>query len=386
MAGQTLLCTAVGPELAVFEVDAATATLEPRGSARLPAAVQYAWPHPHLPLLYVASSDRMVGQPGRVHTLTALRWDAARAVLVPHGPAAQLPTRPIHLAADKAGECLLTACNDPSLLLVHRLDPDGSIGQLVEHHAPLDFGHYAHQVRSVPGGAQVILTTRGNDPTASRPEDPGALKLFDLTDGVLTSAQSVAPDGGYGFGPRHLDFHPSQPWVFVSVERQNQMQVFKLERGRLSDRPLFTRSTLSGDITPRQWAGAVHCHPNGRHVYVANRSDWVADVDGQETQLGGENSLAVFDIDPLTGTPALVQSVDARGCHVRCFAIDPGGSLLVAASTRPRQVRNAGGSQTLPAGLSLFRVGADVRLDYIRRQAIEVGSASLFWIGMMRLA
>ena len=41
-----------------------------------------------------------------------------------------------------------------------------------------------------------------------KPEEPGALKVFDYADGVLSNEVSVAPNGGYGFGPRHLDFHP----------------------------------------------------------------------------------------------------------------------------------------------------------------------------------
>jgi 6-phosphogluconolactonase len=46
-----------------------------------------------------------------------------------------------------------------------------------------------------------------------KPEDPGALKLFSFREGQLTNLMSVAPNRGYGFGPRHLDFHPSLPLV-----------------------------------------------------------------------------------------------------------------------------------------------------------------------------
>ena len=60
---------------------------------------------------------------------------------------------------------------------------------------------------------------------------------------MLTNAGSIAPNGGYGFGPRHLDFNPTQPWVYVSLERQNKLQLFKLEGDGLSPEPSFTKDT-----------------------------------------------------------------------------------------------------------------------------------------------
>src|SRR6266851_4104283 len=68
-----------------------------------------------------------------------------------------------------------------------------------------------------------ILVTRGNEGTPTKAEDPGALKVFEYKNGVLTNEVSVAPDGGKEFGPRHLDFHPTKPWIYVSIETQNKM-------------------------------------------------------------------------------------------------------------------------------------------------------------------
>src|SRR5207248_10216862 len=44
----------------------------------------------------------------------------------------------------------------------------------------------------------------------------GALKVFDYKAGVLGNKVSVAPNGGKDFGPRHLDFHPTKPWVYAA--------------------------------------------------------------------------------------------------------------------------------------------------------------------------
>src|ERR671914_1782222 len=89
--------------------------------------------------------------------------------------------------------------------------------------APMDAGIYAHQVRVTPNNRQVILVTRGNEGSAAKPEDPGALKVFDYKDGVLSNEVSMAPNGGKGFGPRHFDFHPTKPWLYFSIETQKNL-------------------------------------------------------------------------------------------------------------------------------------------------------------------
>src|SRR6478735_4197053 len=122
------------------------------------------------------------------------------------------------------------------------LGKDGTILTQVKQPGSLDFGIYAHQVRVDPSDKTVILVTRGNGPAGGKPEDPGALKVFGYKDGILTNRASIAPNRGFGFQPRHLDFHPSRPWVFVTLERQNKLQVYQREPdGNLGSAPLFTK-------------------------------------------------------------------------------------------------------------------------------------------------
>jgi 6-phosphogluconolactonase (cycloisomerase 2 family) len=383
----TALYAAIGPRLVLFHLDTITAALTRHSETTLPAAIQYAWFHPVQPLLYVASSDRGPGRAGTRHHATAFHIDPATGVLLPHGEAVQLPSRPNHITTDSTGRFLLAAYNDPSLLTVHALDPDGRIGGAIPQPGGLDFGIYAHQVRVLPGDRQVVLVTRGNDATAMRLEDPGALKLFGLgTDGVLAPLQSVAPGEGFGFGPRHIDFHPNRPLVFVSVERQNQLQVYALEDDRLATAPVSACSTLAGPESPLQMAGAIHVHPVGMAVYVSNRSDWVAEQDGLSVQQGGENSIAVFATGPGGTAPRLVQSVDPGSFHIRTFGISPDAQLLVAAGTRPRMVQGADGLKEVPAALSLFWIGTGGTLDAAGNHQLDVGPDALFWTGMRALA
>ncbi len=306
----TALYRSVGEELHHFDVDVDAASLTPRGTVRVPAGVQYVWPHPSRQYLYAASSNRGPGATsttGETHHLTAFRVDAATGALHAHGEPVPLPWRAIHMSLDRTGNFALTAYNLPSTVSVHRINGDGTIGALVQQPAPLDTGIYAHQILATPDNRAVILVTRGNDPAGSKAEDPGALKVFRFHDGVLSNLASVAPGGGYGFGPRHLDFHPTQPWVYVARERENKLDVYRLDGERLSATPLFVRDTLGKPRTSpgRQAVGTVHVHPSGRFVYVANRASATVPFEGQPVFQGGENTVAVYAIDQGSGEPTI---------------------------------------------------------------------------------
>ena len=278
-------------------------TLTPRESVTLPASVQYAWPHASRHYLYVASSNTVPGSSivGTEHHVTALAIDPATGALKKHGEALRLPTRPIHLSTDIPSENILVAFNNPSSVRVYRINKDFTPGEEVSQPGPIDAGIYAHQVRVRPDNRLAILVCRGNEGTPTKPEDPGALKVFDYKDGVLSNEVSIAPNGGKEFGPRHLDFHPTKPWVYVSVETQKQMMMFPIENGRLAPTPAFVVGTLAepNNIRARQAASAVHVHPNGRVVYGANRAEQTEDYQGQKVFRGGENGIVVFDDRPI---------------------------------------------------------------------------------------
>jgi 6-phosphogluconolactonase len=394
--GKVVLYAAVGPDLTQYDVDVDGAALVKRGTLALPANVQEATQHPSKQYLYVAwsnggPSNLPQGGPapsGNQHGLSALRIDPASGALLPHGQPAPLPSRPIHVTSDIPGTHVLAAYSDPSGMTVHRIEADGTIGSQVKQPAALDVGIYGHQVRVDPSNEFVILATRGNGPTPTRPEDPGALKLFSYMDGLLANRISIAPGGGYNFQVRHLDFHPSRPWVFVSLERQNKLEVFqKLTDGTLSKNPLFAKDTLTDprNVRPGQALGTIHMHPSGKFVYLANRASGTVDFEGKPVFAGGENSIAVFAINQDTGEPTLIQSVDTRGIHVRTFALDPSGRILVVGNMMQLAVRDKDGMRAVPASLAVFQVRNDGKLDFARKYDLNVGSRNLFWMGIVSL-
>jgi 6-phosphogluconolactonase len=390
-ANRIALYASIGPELTQYDVDVEAATLTRRGTVTLPANVHYCWPHASRPILYAASSDSASGVGGFTgsnHHVTALAIDPASGAPSRLGDPIALPTRPIHMTTDIPSENILVAFSNPSGLRVYRVNGDGTPGAEVAQSEPVDPGIYGHQVRVSLDNRKIILVTRGHDAANDKPEEPGALKTFDYRDGRLTNEVSVAPNGGYGFGPRHLDFHPTQPWVYVALERQNRLDVFEFDNGgALSPEPIGRVGTLGEPHSSRgrQVVGTVHVHPNGRTVYVANRASSTTEINGERVFVGGENSLAVFGIDPASGEPTPTQHVDTRGIHCRTFHIDPSGRLLVAAHIMGLPVRDNGGTRFVPACLSLFRIGVSGRLDFVRKYDVDVGDRTMWWMGMMAL-
>jgi 6-phosphogluconolactonase len=381
----TALYVSVGRELSHYDVRLGTASLVEQSRLTLPYKVQYVWPHPSAPYLYAACSNGAPDARGDAHCAVVLRIDRQSGALQIHGTPVALPSRPIHITVDGPGKHVLTAYNDPSSVTVHRIESDGSIGARVTQRVEPDTGIYAHQVKVSPSNRTVIVVARGNDAKATRSEDPGALKVFGYDDGQLSPLASVAPGGGYGFGPRHLDFHPSQPWVYVSLERQNTLNMFRARDDTLELEPRFIKDTLADPAgkQPRQRPGTIHVHPNGRFVYVANRASGTTLVDGKSLFIGGENNIAVYAIDPRNGELSIIQHADTHGIVPRTFALDKTGRVLVAANSVPILAREASGVTTVPPSLAFFKVGDDGKLDYVRKYDIDVGAETMFWMGIV---
>ncbi len=380
----TTLYAALGARLIRYAVEVDRCALVERDSVMLPAGLQYAWPHGSRRFLYCVCSDGRPGRHGSTHCALVLDIAGAGRPVV-HGDIKPLTWRPVHISVDRASEHALIAYPAPSGLSVLRIAPDGSLGDEVVQSGTIALGKTAHQILVNPEGDQAVLPVRGNDPVPGTAEDPGALEIFEYAGGRLTSVQTIAPNDGYGFGPRHVDFHPTKPWMYMSVERQNEIACFDLAQGRV-DGPRFLRSTLAQPAAqkPRQLAGAVHVHPNGRFVYVSNRADGTVDFRGVPVFNGGENSIAVYAIEPSSGEPKAIQFANTHGMHPRTFHIDPSGRMLVAANMIARKTREEGRTLDVPAGLSVFRIESDGRLTFVRKYDVDAGDDLLFWVAMVQ--
>jgi len=369
----------VGEELITFSADTERATLTKQSSIMLPGFVQEAWVSPSGPFLYVAWSNggasyagSGVNPVGDKHGITAFRVDSTGA-LREHGAPAAIRSRPIYVTGDRSARHLLVAYNDPSGISVHAINADGTVGAEISQSGSLDVGIYAHNVRVLPGNDAVVLVTRGNEPTSTTKEDPGALKVFRFDNGTLTNTASIAPSNGIGFRSRHLDFHPTRPWAFLTLEAQNRLEVFGIAKGTVTSQPLFNKATLADGtgVKGGQTTSTLHVHPNGQFVYVANRG----------AAEGGTNNIAVFRVNQETGEPSLIQNIDTHGLTPRTFSVDPSGRMLVVGNQTTQSVAG----HTVPANLAVFRIRPDGMLDFAQRYDLAVGRKPVWWTGFVPL-
>lgn len=375
-----------GRTLMQFDVDVENATLTQRGSVSTPGGiVQYCWPHRNRQYLYAASSSNTAGATD--HSVTAYKIDPASGALTQVGESIRIPYRPIHMSLDRDSRHILVAFNIPSSLKVYRINPDFSPGAEVPQTAAKECGIYAHQILATPDGRHVVLVARGNEATPKTPEDPGALYVWDYKDGVLSNPYKIAPNGGHGYGPRHLDFHPTKPWMYVSIETQNQMHMHRMQDGKPLPEVVYNKTTLlePNNIRSRQAASTLHVHPNGRFLYGANRSQDLVDFNGRRVYKGGENSIVVYTLNPQTGEPTAIQHIETQKLHPRTFHIDPSGRMLVAQHNLPVEVRDGDSVRLVKAGLSVFRMSPDGRLNFVRDYSFDGGSGIMWWMGMVQL-
>jgi 6-phosphogluconolactonase (cycloisomerase 2 family) len=382
---RTVFYASVGPDLGLYTVDENALTLTRDSVTRAPDLVQYIWVHPALPVMYVAYSNRSKANDN--HGVAVYRIDRETGRLSELSRPLALDNRPIHISVHPDGRHLLIAYNQPSNLTVHALNADGSIGDPVAQREPVDAGSYAHQVRVAPSGNLVVLSARGSDPTATAPEAPGSLKVFRFSDGQLSNEKSITRGDGSGFGPRHVDFHPTKPWMYVSMERNNELLTYGVQDDGITPSPLFTKPTVNQPElrAPAQYLGPIHVHPNGKFVYLVNRSDGTVDFGGTKVHGPGENTVAVFSIDATSGEPTPIQSIGIDAYHARTFSIHPSGKMLVTAAVAPLSERNGDQTRDVPAGLSVFGIGDDGRLTLARKYDVDVTGGPLFWCGMVSL-
>ena len=221
-----------------------------------------------------------------------------------------------YVAPDKSGRFLLSAYYGAGKATVHRIEPDGSVGQEICS-------------QTTAARAHCIETDDANRfALVPHPLEANSIFLFQFNeqDGQLTPNQPasrvVAADG---LGPRHFVFSLDQRFVYTSDEDASSVTAYCFEtpsHGRdQSDqsgcalRPLQTLSSLPEGFSGDNTCAQIHLHPTGRTLYVTNR---------------GHESIAIYAVDTQSGRLELSgwQSTEAVP---RVFNVDPEGRFLLAA-------------------------------------------------------
>jgi 6-phosphogluconolactonase len=298
-------------------------TFDPRsGSLSRPTLVQEAADpgffciHPDGRHLYACNS----GWPSGV---SAYRLDPRTGRLTLLDTRSSGGTGPCYVGLDRTGRYALVANYVSGDVSVIALDGDGSLGrttarvQLVGRSVdPVRQTHaYAHSILVDPGNRFALVADLGSDKVW--------IFRFNAADGSLTPNDPGFAKLPPGSGPRHLRFHPNGRWLYVISEMGSTVTAFRWDPVGGSLDPFQSLSTLPKGFRGMNTAAEIQIHPNGRFLYCSNR---------------GNDSIAVFSIDPESGRLAPAGFVPSGGRTPRFFTFDPDGRWILCGNQEGNDV------------------------------------------------
>ncbi len=278
--------------------------------------------HPNKQFLYSVTElgERVDGKPAG--GIAAFRIESESGTLMAHNRQPSLGSGPAHLVVDATGKFVLTTNYGSGGICVLPILEDGNLGPSTDY--------VQHEGSSVNPQRQQephphSINLDASNQFALAPDlgtDKIMIYAFDAEQGKLEPnlAQPWARTKS-GAGPRHLDFHPSQEFVYVGNELDSTVIAYKFDATRGTLHEINTLSTLPDnyyDTTDeKSWIADVHVHPSGKYVYVSNR---------------GHDSIAVFKIERDSGDLIPAGYTSTKGQYPRNFALDPAGKFLIAAN------------------------------------------------------
>lgn len=223
---------------------------------------------------------------------------------------------PCHVSLDKTGGMAMIANYGSGSIASYAIGKNGGVSDavtFVQHEGSSvdparQKGPHAHSVNVSPDNRFAFACDLGLDKVFIYKIDPGTGKMTSHGFGV------VPP----GSGPRHLAFHPNGKFVFVNNEMLMTVTSFAYDAEKGALTAIETVSTLPPEDRGKSGFSTAETvvHPNGKFVYVSNRT---------------HNTIAVFSCDAATGKLTLIQNASAEGAVPRNFCLDPSAKWMIVA-------------------------------------------------------
>jgi 6-phosphogluconolactonase len=222
---------------------------------------------------------------------------------------------PCHVSLDRTGRFLFVANYGSGSIAVLPVQPDGRLGEatsFAQHkgssvNPERQTGPHAHFISPSPDNRFVLTADLGLDQVLEY--------RFDASKGTLTPSSPLFASLRPGSGPRHLAFHPAANYVYVNGEMSSTLSAFAYDPATGVMKERQTLSTLPAGFSGTSSTAEVQVDRAGRFVYVSNR---------------GDDSIAIFAIDPATGALTAAGHTSTNGKTPRYFALDPSGGFLFA--------------------------------------------------------
>jgi 6-phosphogluconolactonase len=138
--------------------------------------------------------------------------------------------------------------------------------------------------------------------------------LYDIDDPTAPKQllEYIAPAG---YAPRHLVFHPTEPYIYVACELSSKVLVLKYdaEASRLT---LVDEASAAKD-EQKNTTAAIRITKDGKFLYVSTR---------------GANTIATFEINETGDRLKELGTSKTKGKGPRDFQLDPSEKFLLAAN------------------------------------------------------
>jgi len=307
-----------------YEFDADTGKLTPKGLAAETRDPSWVAVHPSGKFLYAAN------EAGKVSSVSAFSVDKKSGKLTLLNQMPALGEDPCHISLDRTGKYVFVANYTSGNIVVFPLGTEGKLGAATANvrdegklgpNKERQDGPHAHWIEATAHNHFVYVADLGLDRVLIYKFDaakgslaPGAPQPSKETPDRVAALDPFSATLNPGAGPRHAAFGPDGRFMYVLGELQSTVTVFAND-GRETYRSVQQTSTLPKGFTGRNDAAEVTTHPNGKFLYTSNR---------------GQDSIAIFAIDPAKGTLTFVAHVPTGGKEPRHFAIDPSGKYLLA--------------------------------------------------------
>jgi 6-phosphogluconolactonase len=250
-------------------------------------------------------------------TICAFSIDATTGELKLQSRVASRGSSPCHLTLDKSGKSLVAANYGDGSVAVFPILENGALGEasdFIPHsglsvHPQRQRGPHAHQVVFSPDNKFAFVPDLGIDEIV--------IYRFDSARGKLAPNDPAFAKVDPGSGPRHLAFHPNGRFAYALGELGGAITAFRYDAVRGALDAFQTISTRPKNFYGDNNSAEIEIHPHGRFLYASNR---------------GPDTIAVFQIDSVSGVLQAIYQVPTQGKTPRHFAIDPAGAFLLAAN------------------------------------------------------
>lgn len=208
---------------------------------------------------------------------------------------------PCYINFSKNKKLVFTANYHHNRVNIHKILENGEVSAPIKTLSNIGNDPHIHYVDVDPDERYICSLDLGLD----------RLNVYKLDNDDLIEREDLSIPFSKGCGPRHMTFHPNGKFAYVITEMSSEIASFKYNNGEF--KLINIVSTLPAKYHGVKSGAAIHIHPSGKYLYASNR---------------GDNSIACFKIDEVTGNIHLIEHKPTFGNSPRDFSISNDGNFI----------------------------------------------------------